>query len=50
MLFTRKRTRYRGLAELSSFGHFNKSARFFIDYRSKLVLLTARAFAKAHTL
>jgi hypothetical protein len=38
VLFVGKSTRYRGLLELLSFEHFNKSARFFIDYHSKLVL------------
>ncbi len=36
VIFNQKSTR--GLADLLSFGQFNKSARFFIDYHSKLVL------------
>jgi hypothetical protein len=34
VLFAGKSTRQRGLEELLSFGRFNKSARFFIDYHS----------------
>jgi hypothetical protein len=33
-----------GLAELSSFGHFNKSVRFFINHHSKLMLYKSAYF------